>query len=93
VCILVEASPKDLLGRGFSFAKWNERLDGFSISSALFSHFTNLSIEYSNIPGWQNLDRSRDFDSPTVILDVMTGERVDHFGELDYTTPETDVAY
>jgi len=70
--------------------KWS-RLDGFSISPAIFAYFPNVSLANSNVPGWQNLARSRAVDCPTIILDTVTGELVDHFAELDHTTPGADL--
>mgnify|MGYP001788184685 CR=1 FL=1 len=59
---------------------WN-RADGFSAGLALMAHFPGATIE--GLPGPLTIDRSLAADSPTVIIDAGTGERVPHFAELD----------
>jgi len=56
----------------------------------MFAFFPNVSLEASRVPGWQNVARSLEQDCPTLILDAETGAPLDHFAELDYTTPRTD---
>lgn len=88
VLIQDAAAPLDNRGEGFSFAQWS-RLDGFSISSVIATFFANVSLENSNVPGWQNLARSLEADCPTILMDAATGERLPHFAELDHSTTLT----
>ncbi|MCB9614463.1 MAG: hypothetical protein H6722_18650 [Sandaracinus sp.] len=60
---------------------WN-RFDGFSINSSLVVAFEGR-VDPSNLPNHTRIAASLEADSPTVIVDVETGERVAHFAELD----------
>jgi len=77
--------PVDRDGIGFSPRPW-DRQDGFPGTTAMFAYFANVSLEASGVPGWQDFARSLDEDCPTILLDTMTGERLAHFAELDYST-------
>ncbi len=66
---------------------WNE-LDGFSPGIAISTHFPDLtpgSLTASNVATAANIPRSLEADSPTVLLDAATGERVPHWVDLDAT--------
>jgi hypothetical protein len=66
---------------------WNE-LDGFSPHLAISAHFPGLTqpdLDASNVATAVTIERSLDEDSPTVLLDVTTGERVPHWVDLDAT--------
>ncbi len=66
---------------------WND-LDGFSPGIAISTHFpdvTPASLTASNVATAATLERSLEDDSPTVLLDVTTGERVPHWVDLDAT--------
>ena len=59
-------------------------LDGFSPGSVLIAIFSEgVDMAASGVPPIINMARSLDEDSPTVLLDADTGERVLHFAELD----------
>ena len=72
-------------GVTFSPEVWT-RLDGFSPSTVAMAHFANVSLEASRVPGWTDFGASLAEDCPTILLDTVTGERLPHFAELDYST-------
>ena len=78
--------PKDRNGDGFTTSWWS-RLDGFSTSTTMITYLANASVELTpGLPGWENMAISLDASSPTVVLDTVTGSRLAHFAELDYTS-------
>lgn len=60
---------------------WN-RSDGFSALTAAMTLFLG-ELDTSNLPNELNIGDSLLPDSPTVVLDAETGERVAHFAEID----------
>jgi hypothetical protein len=63
--------------------EWNT-LDGFSPGPILIALFPEgVDLEASEAPSIDDLPRSLAPDSPTVLIDAMTGERIPHFAELD----------
>jgi hypothetical protein len=66
-------------GKG-SGAPWSKS-DGFSAGASLLTHLPGATI--TGLAGPDSVQRSLDADSPTVVLDTMTGQRVPHFAELD----------
>lgn len=59
---------------------WN-RSDGFSPGLAAMAHLPGATV--TGLPGPWEIERSLAPDSPTILLDAETGERVPHFAELD----------
>ena len=59
---------------------WN-RSDGFSAGLAVMSHLPGATI--TGLPGPWTIERSLEPDSPTILLDADSGERIPHFAELD----------
>ena len=63
--------------------EWNT-LDGFSPGPILVATFPQgIDLAASGAPPLTDVARSVDTDSPTVVLDAATGERIPHFAELD----------
>ena len=62
---------------------WNAA-DGFSPAAPMVMSFPG-GVSPVGLPPNDNYDRSLASDSPTIILDMTTGERVAHFAELDMT--------
>ncbi|MEO7095298.1 MAG: hypothetical protein ABI175_18725, partial [Polyangiales bacterium] len=60
---------------------WN-LADGFSPAAPMVMSFPG-GVSPVGLPPNDNYDRSLAADSPTVILDMTTGERVAHFAEID----------
>ncbi|MDG1483283.1 MAG: hypothetical protein P8R54_27080, partial [Myxococcota bacterium] len=61
-------------------AIWNER-DGWAVMGPLMAHFPELSL--SGVVGHDDIGASMADDSPILIIDADTGERIPHFAELD----------
>ena len=55
--------------------------DGFSPGLAMLTYLPGATT--AGLPTWQNLDASLADDSPTVLINADTGERVAHFSEID----------
>lgn len=66
---------------------WN-RADGFSAGQALLAHLPGATI--TGLPDPVTIDRSLAADSPTILLDAETGERVPHFAELDMANADDE---
>lgn len=63
--------------------EWNT-LDGFSPGAMMLVLFPEgIDLVQSRAPAITGYARSLEADSPTVILDADTGERIIHFAELD----------
>jgi hypothetical protein len=80
-----EAMPSSSDGTAIDPAPWNA-WDGFSPMTSLVVEFAS-SIDPSPLCGWRDPGASLGTDSPTVIVDVDTGERVAHFAEIE-NSPE-----
>jgi hypothetical protein len=73
--------PTNVAGDQVDPTMWN-LADGFSPSAPMVMAFpTGVSVE--GLPPVDNMDLSLAADSPTVILDMTTGQRVAHFAEVD----------
>ena len=65
--------------------------DGWSVNGSILAYFPNASREGLADP--DHIGDSLDMDSPTVLLNTETMERVPHFAELDYSMRcDTDFA-
>jgi hypothetical protein len=62
--------------------------DGFSSGQAPFTHLLGATI--IGFPSQDNIDFSLSENSPTVLLDAESGERVPHFAELDVSAGTTE---
>jgi hypothetical protein len=80
-----DAMPRGAEGQPVDPALWN-RWDGFSPLTTLVAEFASV-LDPSPLPTWHDPGASLVPDSPTVLLDVDTGERVAHFSELE-SSPE-----
>ncbi len=59
---------------------WN-RLDGFSAGVPAMAHFPDATD--TGLPGFDDIPLSITDDSPTLLINAETGERVPHIAELD----------
>jgi hypothetical protein len=62
-------------------AAWN-RWDGFSPMTTLIAEFTSV-IDPAPLASWHDPGASLAVDSPTVVIDVDSGERIAHFAEIE----------
>lgn len=69
-------------GATFDPTEWN-RNDGFSPGSPMMTVLRDVDLKASKAPPLGDLGRSIDDDSPTVVVDLTTGERLAHWAELD----------
>ncbi|MGH1345453.1 MAG: hypothetical protein ACRBN8_28070 [Nannocystales bacterium] len=67
-------------------AAWDSR-DGFSVGSVMMVHMPGASE--AGLPIITNVAASLDADSPTVLLDAESGERVAHFTEIERVEDST----
>lgn len=80
------AIPEDAIPRGASDeaidpARWNA-LDGFVPTTPIIVELPG-GVASADLPAADNMDLSLAADSPTVILDLTTGQRVAHHAEID----------
>jgi hypothetical protein len=80
-----ETLPVAVQGAVTKADPWNKS-DGFSPGSVLLAQFPDATLDGVASP--LDLPRSLAEDSPTVLIDAETGERVPHFGELDRSGSE-----
>jgi hypothetical protein len=75
-----EHLPLAVDGSALDPTRWN-RLDGFSIGSPILAGLGPLDLE--GVARQDSIERSLEDDSPTLLLDLTTGERVPHWVEVD----------
>jgi hypothetical protein len=87
------ALPANEDGMAIDPALFNSH-DGFSPAAPILAAFA-VGVDPANLPGWTDFDASLAQDSPTVLLDMETGELVPHFAELDARAdfPEEQALY
>jgi hypothetical protein len=66
---------------------WNER-DGWSVATPLLAHRGLVSLD--GVAGHETIEASLADDSPTVVIDLETGERVAHWCERDLAIEDSD---
>lgn len=76
-----EAMPRSVDDVAIDPAPYN-RFDGFSPSGPMLAVFPT-GVSDRGLPGPDDPATSLDDDSPTVVLDMDTGQRVLHFAEVD----------
>ncbi|MFN8020859.1 MAG: hypothetical protein U0Q03_04950 [Acidimicrobiales bacterium] len=89
VAIPDDGLPVNTDGIAIDPSEWN-RNDGFSPNSTLLTHVPGLDADASRLPSWTDLDASLADDSPVVLVDTATGERVPLWAELDLKAPSDD---
>lgn len=62
--------------------------DGFSVNASILTYLRGATA--TGLPSPRTIERSLEADSPTVLLNAQTGERVPHFSELDESMPESE---
>ncbi len=76
-----EAFPMNINDDAFDVEPY-ARFDGFPPSAQILTLF-DKPVDASTLPPWSNYDASLEDGSPTVLLDMESGERVAHFAEFD----------
>ncbi len=66
--------------------------DGFSPGAMALVHLPGIDLERSGAPPITDIGRSLDADSPTVLVDLDTGERVPHWVEYDANASSADTS-
>jgi hypothetical protein len=79
--------PANIDGLHANPAGWNVA-DGFSPAAPMVMAWKG-GVSPEGLPPVDNMDISMTADSPTVILDMTTGERVAHFAEVDLAAERT----
>jgi hypothetical protein len=77
-----EGLPANADGKAIDAREWN-RNDGFAPASALLTVVPDLDVEASGLPPVTDIGASLDEDSPLVLVDTETDERVAAWAELD----------
>jgi len=72
----------------FDIAPYN-RLDGASPNTQILATFGG-PVDLSTAAFWDSIDRSLAADSPTMLVDLETGERLPHWVELDQDADADD---
>lgn len=75
------AIPKNILNQPFDTTPYDS-LDGVSPPTQILTMFS-VPPDLSNAASQDTIGRSLEPDSPTVLIDLETGERVPHWTELD----------
>jgi hypothetical protein len=81
VSIPAASMPMNDNGERLDPAAWNA-WDGFSPMTTLIAEFTSV-IDPAPFASWHDPGASLAVDSPTVIIDVDSGERIAHFAEIE----------
>ncbi len=80
-------------GKNIDPASWSNR-DGFSPGQTILTHLEGATVD--GLASQDTIDLSIKDDSPTILINADTGERIPHFAELDYsvaTEPDEDRAF
>jgi hypothetical protein len=85
--IPVGTLPTNIDGIKIDPAIYNQH-DGFSPAAPMLTAFPT-GIDPSNLVDYKNYAKSLTADSPTVLIDMSTGELVEHFAELDARAADT----
>jgi hypothetical protein len=83
----IEAMPKNLDGLPIDPGPQMNRWDGFSLTGPMLAAFPT-GVSNANLPSWKNPDESLAADSPIVLINADTGQRVAFFAEVDQNTTE-----
>jgi hypothetical protein len=81
VSIPAASMPQDDNGKRIDPTEWNA-WDGFSPMTTLIAEFTSV-IDPTPLTSWHTPGASLAMDSPTVLIDVDSGERIAHFAEIE----------
>lgn len=85
--VLPEGQLANTDGTTLDPTDWN-RADGFSPGTPILAMFGDVDLDGSAVAPLDRIGRSMDEDSPTVLLDITTGERLPHWVEVDPQAPD-----
>ncbi len=74
--------PTNSSGVAIDPAAWN-LADGFSVNSPILTWVAGFDPTASNLPSWTDLRASLGTDSPVILVDTETGDRVPLWAEVD----------
>ena len=77
-----DGTPTNSAGTPIGVAEWN-RNDGFSPAAMPMTVIPDLDPEASALPPVTDIARSLEPDSPLILIDTVTGERIPAWAELD----------
>lgn len=80
------ALPTNIDGIAIDVTDYNLK-DGFSPAAAIITAFPT-GVDPSNLANYKSYAKSLTADSPTVVIDMSTGELVEHFAEVDARVPD-----
>ncbi|HET9485672.1 MAG TPA: hypothetical protein VFO79_17040, partial [Xanthomonadales bacterium] len=81
------ALPTNIDGIAIDVEPYN-RHDGFSSAAPMITAF-ETGVDPANLVNYKNYAKSVTAESPTVLIDMSTGELVQHFAEIDARVPES----
>jgi hypothetical protein len=81
--------PTNSSGVAIDPAAWN-LADGFSANSPILTWVAGLDPAASNLPSWIDLQASLERDTPVVLVDTATGDRVPLWAEVDVAASGPD---
>ncbi|MBK9069465.1 MAG: hypothetical protein IPL79_00430 [Myxococcales bacterium] len=85
VALTAAVLPSNVAGEATDPTPWNAA-DGFSAAAPMVMSFP-AGVSVDNLVGHHDMDASVDDASPTLLLDLTTGQRVLHFAEVDVQAP------
>ena len=77
-----DGMPKNTDGKVVDPTEWN-RNDGFSPNTPLLTFVKDLDVEQSKLPTWTDIGASLADDSPVVLVDLSTSDRIPLWAEID----------
>ena len=89
LAIVTDSTPVNADGVSIDPTDQNQA-DGFSPGSSILAFVPGLDVEASGIAPSTDIGASLAEDSPIVVLDTTTGERIPYWAELDAQAPEGD---
>jgi pimeloyl-ACP methyl ester carboxylesterase len=86
----LDAMPQNVDGTSIDFTHFGA-WDGFSPTGPMLVQF-DTGVGSANLPGWMDPDASLAADSPIVVINVDTGDRLPFFAEIDANIPDPSKA-
>jgi len=84
VNIARDSAPRNVQGVNVDTTEWN-RNDGFSPGAQIATYVDGIDLPATGLVSVADIGGSLAADSPAVLIDTVTGERIPYFTELDST--------